>query len=631
MPWPATPKVKHSRLVTDSRVSEVSVIPLNQLKHYGSTCTSIWFDSLDQTNDAVSHCSRLFVFWTCDDHHGHATTPMTSLQHKPVAMAKTKRKRPSRWRLKDLAAVGVLIVVVEIFIFHKQIIKLYQTPNIDVWSPLNVYKSSSSSSAKNRVPDGTFNGYPIYYHQVVNESIYSQVHCVGETYPPVPDKSVPRMKRKHKLKKQADADWTWTHRSCQFSFFCFDLETREYQIFQDPREHDMLDFLQQRPHMDVSQSFVTEHELTRNQRPNSSYAVSIGGINLKWGRAEYGMSRLKWFPRILHEPPKDFYALPDNVVLLPFHSLAGFNPGHLVWDDFLPIFTILKMFQLDRQELLLLRYVLPGDKGLWASCDWGPRNEDCINMLRKFTPMMSTNPDMKIITQREVNITSSNATSKAPKSNLVCARKGLAGLGALTDHGSNKGHGWTTDDYKSVHNHGRAALFWDFRLFLMNNLGVVQKPWDHEPFKIIFSAHSSSHPGRSVSFDSEVKYLQDRLDPNSTVVEAHVMSKYSLKEQAEMVSQTAIYVTGAGGGAVTATFLPRGASLLVYYYHEGGSTSNNPTGEPARLDWDMFNNMGYVRVHWLPMESKILDTPALMTLILHELDMIQQESKLQSG
>jgi hypothetical protein len=549
-------------------------------------------------------------------------------------MANIERNRSRRWRLNDLASVGALIVVVQIFIFYKQI-KLYQTPNInniklDVWSPPNISKSSSSSSTENRVPDGTFNGYPIYYHQV-NESIYSQVHCVGETYPPVPNKDIkPVSKRKKHTKAQEDADWTWTHRSCQFSFFCFDSETREFQIYQDPKEHDMLNFLQQRPHMDVSQSFVTEHELTRNQRLNSSYAVSIGGINLKWTRAEYGVPRLKWFPRILHEPPKDFYSLPDNVVLLPFHSLAAFNPGHLVWDDFLPIYTILKMFQLDRQELLLLRYVLPG-RGLWASCDWGPRREDCVDMLRKFGPMMSTNPDMKIITQLEVNITSTGAASKSPKSNLVCARKGLAGLGALTDHGADKGHGWEPADYKMVHNNGRAGLFWDFRVFLMDNLGIVQKPWDHEPFKIIFSSHSSGQISRSVGFSSELKYLRDRLDPNLAVVEEHTMSKYSLKEQAEMVSQTAIYVTGSGGGAVSATFLPRGASLLVYYHAEGGFSNNNANGAPARLDWDMFNNMGYLRVHWIPMESKIVDTPALMTLILHELDVLRQESKLQSG
>jgi hypothetical protein len=575
-------------------------------------------------------------------------------------MASTERNRSGQWRLVDLGSIGALIVVVQIIIFYKQIKSYHQTPNIhiklDVWSPPNVPKSStssssSSSSAKNRVPDGTFNGYPIYYHQVaVNESessssssIYSQVHCVGETYPPIPEDFVPVNKRKRNRKAQMDADWTWTRRSCQFSFFCFDLETREFQIYQDPKEHDMLDFLQQRPHMDVSQSFVTEHELAINQRLNSSYAVSIGGINLKWTRAGHGVPRLKWFPRILHEPPKDFYALPENVVLLPFHSLAAFNPGHLVWDDFLPIFTILKMFQLDRQELLLLRYVLPdAGMGLWASCDWGRRDKDCVHMLRKFGPMMSANPDMKIVTQREVhvNITSKSKTSSATtsttsalKSNLVCARNGLAGLGALTDHGADKGHGWEPEDYRSVHNHGRAGLFWDFRLFLMENLGIVQKnPWnDHKPFKIIFSSQSSSQASRSITFDSELQYLRDQLDPNLAVVEEHIMSEYSLKEQAEMVSQTAIYVTGSGGGAVSATFLPRGASLLVYYHGEGGFVNNKSTGDPARLDWDMFNNMGYLRVHWIPIESKMEDVPALMTLVLHELDVIQQDSSLHGG
>ena len=76
------------------------------------------------------------------------------------------------------------------------------------------------------------------------------------------------------------------------------------------------------------------------------------------------------------------------------------------------------------------------------------------------------------------------------------------------------------------------------------------------------------------------------------------MSDLSLVQQAELVSSTAIFVTVCGGGAVSATFLPKGASLFVFFHDE------EKNGRPVRLDWDYFNHLGYVRTHWIRGPSK---------------------------
>ena len=57
--------------------------------------------------------------------------------------------------------------------------------------------------------------------------------------------------------------------------------------------------------------------------------------------------------------------------------------------------------------------------------------------------------------------------------------------------------------------------------------------------------------------------------------------------------------TVGGGGAVTAMFASRGASVFVYYSETDGQRDNRHTNEPARLDWDLLNAMSYLRVHWL--------------------------------
>jgi len=46
---------------------------------------------------------------------------------------------------------------------------------------------------------------------------------------------------------------------------------------------------------------------------------------------------------------------------------------------------------------------------------------------------------------------------------------------------------------------------------------------------------------------------------------------------------------------ISATFLPKGASLLVFFNEYEGLKNS-----PARLDWDMWNNLGYIRTHLLP-------------------------------
>lgn len=90
------------------------------------------------------------------------------------------------------------------------------------------------------------------------------------------------------------------------------------------------------------------------------------------------------------------------------------------------------------------------------------------------------------------------------------------------------------------------------------------------------------------------------------------------------------FTVSTTGGAVTATFLPKGASMFVYFNEKDG---DNQT--PARLDWDLLNNMGHIRTHWLP-RAKVttskrsgsvrgpdeMDMLAFEKLVAHEIDLI---------
>mmetsp|Transcript_28570 Transcript_28570/g.80527 ORF Transcript_28570/g.80527 Transcript_28570/m.80527 type:complete len:386 (-) Transcript_28570:24-1181(-) len=352
-------------------------------------------------------------------------------------------------------------------------------------------------------------------------------------------------------------------------------------------------------------------------------SVAMGGINPRWDGTGFnqGPEKVRWFPQIRTQAPERYYQLPSWYLLIPFHSMGGHNVGHLVWDDFLPIFNLLHIFGMvgiDGLQNVLLRWKAPSF--LYGGCEMRRnKSQKCATNFAKFLPMMGVDPQT-FSTADETRLTSTDGTTWKLKSNVVCVKHALAGIGKLTDHGKND-HGWDrlsefgrasvgqAKDTVNVQNIGRGSLLYDFRTFVMYNLGLpIETPeLSERPMRVVFSIHSSSEQQRNVDFALQHKYVSTKL-PGALVQQVQ-LSDLTVKDQLSLASNTTVFVTTSGGGAVTATFLPRGATLIVYYSATGGFNfaEYNLTGAPAILDWDLFNNLGYVRVHWLPIET--MDTP----------------------
>ena len=415
-------------------------------------------------------------------------------------------------------------------------------------------------------PDAHFNGYPLYLQ--TNHSLHSSVHCVGENY----------------------RENAWMHRSCLFRHVCFNVRQKEFVVYQSDEENELEKLL-----------FAGNHFAdTANTMTNTS--VAIGGINEKW-TWKTGVPRLRWFPKVVRgELKTPYYQLDSSVVMIPFHSFAAFNPGHLVWDDWLPLWTLLHMFQLGPElgfQPLLLRFILPGP-GLWVSCDFNDEKKElCQKMFDKFLPLFGlSGQDFSTIQDFQLN-----ATGTARQSDLVCAKQGAAGLGMLTDHGL-KLHGWHSKDYQTMHNHGRGYALLRFRNWMVSNVGVSPEPLGPDaPYKIVFSVNSSRTEGRSTTFENQMHAVREKFGSKAQVL-AVTLKDLTVKEQVEIVSQASIFVTGAcfkvsrtissfvffishvavcGGGAVSATFVPEGASVVLYYKENGGVENNRSTKKPARL------------------------------------------------
>jgi hypothetical protein len=465
--------------------------------------------------------------------------------------------------------------------------------------------------------------------------------------------------------------YEWMYRTCEYKNLCFDTSLRQYIAITTKAKDDAQD-----------------HEFP---------SVSIGGINPRWINTAKNKTtqlfdiynsdirKVQWRPKMLQQQPKDlfsstssYYRMKDEYIFIPFHSMAGHNVGHLIWDDLYAIYTALRLrnyidpndihsntHRHQNQKFLLLRHVLEESNNndsklkqqpqpqLYANCDIR-RNKriQCKENFERFLPLFgntnvqtfytSKTSQLNVINHEATkNINLASTSSSTASASLVCFDKTIVGIGLLTDHGWND-HGWESPssllEVDPPHNLGRGRLFYDFTQYLVRNqlatpriASTKNRVWIPQ---ITFSIESSRDWSRRLNFTNQITALN--AIPNDKrssihrdfVVQSYRMYELSLSEQIDVAMQTNIFVSVCGGGSMTTTFLPRNAVVIFFYDPHGGHDyyNNNvhPNTLPARLDWDLLNNAAHVRVHWLPISE--MDTPdhieLFLRLVRHELTMI---------
>jgi hypothetical protein len=172
-------------------------------------------------------------------------------------------------------------------------------------------------------PDATFNGIPLVYRQGKPRS---SVYCIEEGV-------AGRRSYTGQQNNENHSNVSWMFRSCRFDYLCFDTKRQDYVLFRNGESNDKNHHSQQ--------SMLFSMDLPPD---NWTLAVALGGINPRWLDQlgfDKGAWKVRWFPTILpaaqdntttlDEADTDvgYYTLPDNHVLVPFHSFAGHNVGML--------------------------------------------------------------------------------------------------------------------------------------------------------------------------------------------------------------------------------------------------------------------------------------------------------------
>lgn len=447
---------------------------------------------------------------------------------------------------------------------------------------------------------GTFNTLPT---RLRSEPFRSFAHCTQHN------------------KGTTDSDESWKLRSCRFTNLCFDVGTNRYVVFYDKLKR--------------GEEFHTKLDV--GPESNKSLAVAIGGINPRWDSKsgfDKGSWKVRWFPdvRPASQIPSSYLQLDDSTLLVPFHSFAGHNVGHMLWDDFYPIWRLVHLFRFIKSNersprWLLIRHVL--EWTVYASCDIR-RNKrvQCTSNFFKFLPLLGVKSET-FSSSKRVELSLKNA-GLFTNTTLVCAKHGVAGLGMLTDHGQHD-HGWEPKRSWIPHNLGRGRQFYDFSRFVSRNVERAFGAPHSESMassvenkqQISFSLMSSQDWDRRLDFALQIEALRRELSPDEATIRSYTLWNMTLQDQLNAVSSSNIFITACGGGSMTATFLPRGSTLIIFYNPTGGLDFETlkPNGLPARLDWDLLNNAAHLRVHWLPTASMNEDRglQLLVRLVKHEI------------
>ena len=439
---------------------------------------------------------------------------------------------------------------------------------------------------------------------------------------------------------------SWMFRSCEYRNLCIDMHTHEYVIF------------------------VNDDDNVDTVKDNAQQ-VALGPINPRWNMGnglDRGWDKVRWKPSVVRRSTwnkvTSYYQLPETTTLLPFHSMAGHNIGHLAWDDLWAVYKLGLQFSAPaaipgnvlgaHNNIWLLRHQI--NETLYANCDIR-RNKrlQCRANFERFVPLLGMDPHT-FSTTKQLQLLLWNDTSHArtatTDTHLVCARRGLAGMGLLQDHGF-RDHGW--EDSTPVggdasvltvpHNLGAGRTFYDYAQLLRHHAllldttsakrttttttSSIERP------VITFSLRSSQDWMRRQNFTAQIAALQEPAESFAAAtptwqIQALDLRELTLTEQVRVAGTTQIFVTTCGGGAVTATFLPRDAALVVFYDATGGldfdTLSSNH--QPARLDWDLLNYAAgaHLRVHWLPVNTmnEPADLRLFALLIQHEIAMARQ-------
>lgn len=425
---------------------------------------------------------------------------------------------------------------------------------------------------------------------------YSSSHCIGDNM-------------------QHDS---WRGTSCFYKNLCYDVTLKEFLYF--------------------------KHESDIGFKN-----VSLGIQDAKWPVKEY-ISSTRFSPKIINSSINRPHYLTDmNTLWILYLSGVPTNVGHIIWDDFLPWFTLFNMFShlmsyelfhskdiksttkikqeqkpnqknMQRMKSSSMRiqplWVNRHDNPPWASCEWIKQHQGkghslpentsakCYKNYQKWLPIMLGKQSDKVLDTD--TFLSKEYQYGSLQSDLVCFSYSSAGVGALNDHCLSL-HGWNPlpesgklkpESIPCIA--GRGPLLYEFRRHLFRMAEINEpKPRSVQKLLVVLSINSSLR--LPYNFYEVESWIKEDIEKNKHLYQMQIEIKreslYRLpaKTQIELVSKAGIYISVAGGGAVSGIFLPKGSAAMFFSEGDGSHQGKD--------DWAFWENAGWIRPSWFDLSQ----------------------------
>ena len=298
---------------------------------------------------------------------------------------------------------------------------------------------------------------------------------------------------------------------------------------------------------------------------------------------------------------KNYYRrIPGNSVL--WHEYILWNFGHVLTDNLLPIFSLQDSFGVPTPDISLFEY--KPSRSLSVNCEaavtkrWitnipgkaGQVLDDCRRFVSTMFPMITRQP-VRLLSETMVSNTTDSASGGQQ---FVCFDNLLVGYPLLSLSHTYRLNTEAQDTQRRNNGspvvdlgwHGRQSQLWRFRQYTMENLGIPQQKKTNKTRIVIWHRDDKKRQLRNVP--QFATYLRNQLhsERDLEVIVTDFVSM-SLEEQVELLSQSAVHITGPGGGSFIGVYLPQGSTQIRLYSSD------------MYLEQPFFNALGYIHADYV--------------------------------
>jgi hypothetical protein len=258
-------------------------------------------------------------------------------------------------------------------------------------------------------------------------------------------------------------------------------------------------------------------------------------------------------------PPQDVTYVKPLHILFRHWKIPKLNLGHFLWEDLLGSYASIMRLGLQDEDGIVMD--LNGDDG---------------KLFQKFQPFF------KGITNKPVIGFETYMNTDLNQTRHICFEQLQAG-GA-------------TGVFQKEHrryNIGREQQFRQFRdnILRRNGFDPEYVPKNHQ---IIVTMKTEKKFKRDIAnLDEVVKFLRDTYPTIETKVVD--FAKLTIKEQLELMMNTTIYITPAGGVSMMAPFLPVGAHAIFMDFHVTHPMYGFAKGESGSMEGAFWNHWAHIK------------------------------------